>query len=100
MIVELSAFRKALFIAIVLLAGLRAFSDIEEDLVIYFSFDNVDGTMVVNGADEDIHGVLEWEAHPTPGYLNMGVMLNPYAAESTPGDDFVRVRANEKVNVT
>ncbi len=94
-----SVFRTALLVTFILLIGVSAFPDIENGLVIHFSFDDVDGTIVKNGVDNGIIGILEWEAYQAPGYLNKGVMLNPYVDELSPGKDFIRVRSDPRINV-
>jgi hypothetical protein len=83
----------------VLFSGMNARAGIEEGLVIYFSFDEIDGNLVVNGANEEINGTLEGEAKQVAGYQDMGVALNPDADEGTPGDDFIRVLNDPEVNV-
>lgn len=79
--------------------GNNAYAAIEEGMVIYFSFDKIEGKQVINEANQNINGTLEGEAEQAAGYLNMGVALNPDADEGTPGSDFVRVPNNPEVNV-
>jgi hypothetical protein len=86
-------------LAFLLLSDINAYADIEEGIIIYFSFDEIDGNLVVNGANQDINGTLEGEAGQAVGYLDMGIALNPNADEGTPGQDFVRVASSPEVNV-
>lgn len=86
-------------LAFLLLSDINAYADIEEGMVIYFSFDEIDGNLVVNGANQDINGTLDGEAEQAVGYLDMGIALNPNADEGTPGQDFVRVASSPEVNV-
>jgi hypothetical protein len=74
-------------------------ADLKDGLVIYFSFDNIDGKKVINEANNKLNGTLEGEAKQVVGYVNKGVALNPDAAEATPGNDFVRVADAPEVNV-
>jgi hypothetical protein len=76
-----------------------AYASLDEGLVIYFSFDNIDGNSVKNGGKPDINGILEADAKQVEGYAGMGVALNIDAAEGTPGDDFVRVSNTPEVNI-
>jgi hypothetical protein len=82
-----------------LLLGNSAHAGIEEGMVIYFSFDKIEGDQVINEANENINGILEGDAEQAAGYLNMGIALNPDADEGTPGLDFVRVPNSPEVNV-
>ena len=72
----------------------------KEGLVIYFSFDKIEGDEVVNEAGNGIKGKLEGKARQVPGYKDMGIALNAEADEGAPGDDFVRVTGSPEVNVT
>ncbi len=74
-------------------------ADLNEGLVIYFSFDKIDGKKVINEANGKLNGTLEGEAKQVIGYINKGVALNADAAEGTPGSDFVRVANAPEVNV-
>jgi hypothetical protein len=87
------------FLAFVLFSGINAYTDIQEGLVIYFSFDEIDGNTVINRPNQKINGILEGKAEQIAGYLNMGLALNADADEGTPGNDFVRVSNNPEVNV-
>jgi len=82
-----------------LLLGVNAYTDIEEGMVICFSFDEIDGKSVLNGANQNINGIIEGEAEQTAGYLNMGIALNPNDDAGAPGNDFVRVPSSLEVNV-
>ncbi|MGB9598118.1 MAG: hypothetical protein ACPL7B_17660, partial [Candidatus Poribacteria bacterium] len=75
------------------------YADLNEGLVIYFSFDNIDGKKVINEANNKLNGTLEGEAKQVSGYINKGVALNADAEEGTPGGDFVRVPNAPEVNV-
>lgn len=86
------------FLFITLLIG-SANADLNEGLVIYFSFDNIDGKKVINEANNKLNGTLEGEAKQVAGYVNKGVALNADAEEGTPGSDFVRVANAPEVNV-
>lgn len=74
-------------------------ADIKDGLIIYFSFDEIDGDTVPNNSGLEIDGTLEAEAEQVPGYLNNGLALNPNSGEAEPGQDFVRVANNPEVNV-
>jgi len=87
------------FLTFALFSIINAYAGIEEGLVIYFSFDEIDDVVVVNGANENINGILEGESEQVAGYQNMGIALNPDADEGTPGDGFIRVQNNPEVNV-
>ena len=77
-----------------------AAADLKEGLVIYFSFDEIEGDEVINGAGNGINGKLEGDARQVQGYRGMGVALNIDEPENVPGDDFVRVPGSPDVNVT
>lgn len=83
----------------ILFFGISAYADLQEGLVIYFSFDEIDGNTVVNGSDQKINGTLEGEAEQVTGYQGMGVALNADADEGTPGSDFVRISNRPEVSV-
>lgn len=86
------------FILFVLLT-LESFAGIQDGLVIYFSFDKVDGKTVINEANPKLNGTLEAEAKIVDGYKNKGVGLNVDAAVTTPGLDFVRVVDAPELNI-
>jgi len=77
----------------------NAHADLQNGLVIYFSFDEIDGKTVINEANDQLNGTLEGEAKQAPGFRNMGVSLNADVGEATPGADFVRVSDAPEVNV-
>ncbi len=79
--------------------SLNVFAGIGDGLVIYFSFDKVDGKTVINEANPKLNGTLEAEAKIVEGYKNKGVGLNVDAGVDTPGADFVRVANAPEVNV-
>jgi len=82
-----------------LFLGINSYAGIEDGLVIYFSFDEIDDATVINGSGLGINGTLEAEAEQVEGYWGMGVALNADAGEADPGQDFVRVPAGPEVNV-
>ena len=77
----------------------NSFAGIEDGLVIYFSFDEIDGKTVINEANPNLNGTLEAEAKIVEGYKDNGVGLNADADVATPGADFVRVADAPEVNV-
>lgn len=90
-----------LFMAILAfsLLAFGAFADINDGLVIYFSFDKIDGKTVINEVNANLNGTLEDKAAILDGYKNKGVGLNIDADEATAGTDFVRVVDAPEVNV-
>lgn len=82
-----------------ILSGIYVYADLQDGLVIYFSFDNMDGKTVINEANNKLNGTLEGEAKQVKGFSNMGVALNADAPETDPGVDFVRVYNAPEVNV-
>ena len=88
------------FLVFAFFLGINAYADIQEGLIIYFSFDEIDGNEVVNGSNAKINGTLEAKAEQVAGYKDMGVALNADAGEAVPGNDFVRVSDCPEVNVT
>ena len=87
------------FISLALFFCADICADLQEGLVIYFSFDKIDGDAVINEAGLEINGVLEAEAKQVPGFKDMGLALNAEVGEATPGNDFVRVADQPEVNV-
>jgi len=92
---------RPLTIAIVLLSciAFNAFAGIQDGLVIYFSFDKIDGKTIINEANPKLNVTLEADAKIVEGYRNRGLGLNIDAAVGTPGADFVRVADAPEVNV-
>lgn len=84
---------------IILSVCINVNANLQDGLVIHFSFDQIDGDTVVNEADTKIDGTLEGEAEQVAGYWNMGIALNADADEGTPGEDFIRVANSSEVNV-
>jgi hypothetical protein len=78
---------------------LNTYADLKDGLVIYFSFDKINGDKVTNEADVKLEGKLEGKAKQAPGFKGMGVALNADVDEATPGNDFVRVGNPPEVNV-
>jgi hypothetical protein len=87
------------FYVLILLFGANVYADLQDGLVIYFSYDNISGKTVVNEVNDKLNGTLEGEAKQVPGFKGMGVALNPDAGETIPGSDFVRVADAPEVNV-
>lgn len=92
---------KSFIISIMLLVllALKSYAGIQNGLVIYFSFDKVDGKTVINEVNPNLNGTLEAEAKIVGGYKNKGVGLNVDAGVDTPGADFVRVADAPELNV-
>ena len=84
---------------LVMLSVFNVCADLKDGLIIYFSFDKIDGAKVVNEANVNIEGKLEGKAKQVPGFKGMGVALNADVDEVTPGNDFVRVGNPPDVNV-
>ena len=82
-----------------ILLAFNSFAGIEDGLIIYFSFDEIDGKTVINEANPSLNGTLEAEAKIVEGYRDNGVGLNTNADAATPGADFVRVADAPEVNV-
>ncbi|HGJ67659.1 TPA: LamG domain-containing protein [bacterium] len=91
---------RLLIIAMVFFTSLtiNALAGIQDGLIIYFSFDKVDGKTIINEANANLNGTLEADAKIVDGYKNKGLGLNVDAAEGTPGADFVRVADAPEVN--
>lgn len=87
------------YLVSVMLFIANAHADLQDGLVIYFSFDKIEGKTVINEANDQLNGTLEGEAKQAPGFRNMGVSLNANVGEATPGADFVRVSNAPEVNV-
>lgn len=87
------------FCVIVALFGFNVHADLQDGLVIYFSFDNISGKTVINEMNDKLNGTLEGEAKQVPGFKDMGVALNADTDEATPGVDFVRVENAPELNV-
>ena len=79
--------------------SISTYADLQDGLIIYFSFDNIDGKTVINEANNLLSGTLEGNAKQVTGFYNMGVALNADVAEAIPGNDFVRVANATEVNV-
>ena len=77
---------------------INALAGIQDGLIIYFSFDKVDGKTIINEANANLNGTLEADAKIVDGYKNKGLGLNVDAADGTPGADFVRVADAPEVN--
>ena len=95
----LSLRRCLLWLVLCFAASATTVGDVAEGVVIHFSFDDTEGSIVRNGRANGIVGILEWEAYPGAGLLGDGVVLNQYVDEWSPGKDFVRVRSDPRVNV-
>jgi len=87
------------FFILIMFSVFNAYADLKDGLVIYFSFDKVDGAKVINEANVNIEGILEGKAKQAPGFKGMGVALNADVDEATPGNDFVSVGNPPEVNV-
>ncbi|MGQ9608193.1 MAG: LamG domain-containing protein [bacterium] len=79
--------------------ALESYAGLQDGLVIYFSFDKVDGKTVINEANPKLNGILEANAKIVEGYKGKGVGLNVDAGVEVPGADFVRVADTPEVNV-
>jgi len=88
-----------IFFICFMLFTINAYADIKDGLVIYFSFDKIDGKSVINEVNPKLNGNLEANAKIVDGVKNKGVGLNLDANDATPGSDFVRVADAPEVNV-